>query len=214
MRARLGFAVSGQRCELREMVLRNKAPELLAASPKATVPVLVLPNGQVIDQSLDIMRWALQQSDPGHWLAPSNGTPQAMQALIAVNDGPFKQHLDRYKYPNRYPQEHDGDERLFASRHRAAGALWLAELQDRLASHAWLFGPAASLADMAVLPFVRQFAHTNAAWFESQPWPHLHGWLMRWEASLLFQTVMQKYPPWLSGQVGAAFPPGDSSQAS
>jgi glutathione S-transferase len=213
MRARLGLAVSGQRCELREMVLRNKAPELLAASPKATVPVLVLPDGQVIDQSLDIMQWALQQNDPGDWLTLSHGTPQAMQALIAANDGPFKRHLDRYKYPNRYPQEHDGDERQFASLHRTGGALWLAELQDRLSGRAWLFGPAASLADMAVLPFVRQFAYTDDAWFDRQPWPDLHGWLRRWETSLLFDTVMEKYPPWLSGQTGVAFPPGDSSHA-
>lgn len=204
MRARLAIAVSGQRCELREVALRSKPPEMLAASPKATVPVLVLPSGAVIDESLSIMQWALQQRDPEGWLAPD--LLAAQQALIAENDGAFKQHLDRCKYPNRYAHEHGGDERGFALAHRASGALWLAGLQTRLARHAWLFGPAASLADMAILPFVRQFAHTDPAWFADQPWPHLAAWLMRWEASALFQGVMENDPPWQSGQAGRVFP--------
>jgi len=204
MRARLAIAVSRQHCELREVTLRSKPPDMLAASPKATVPVLVLPNGAVIDQSLSIMQWALQQRDPEGWLAPDTHATQ--QALIAENDGAFKQHLDRYKYPNRHAQEHGGDERGFALAHRASGALWLAGLQTRLARHAWLFGPAASLADMAVLPFVRQFSHTDPVWFATQPWPHLTVWLMRWEASAVFQGVMEKYPPWQSGQAGVVFP--------
>ena len=199
MRARLAIAVSGQRCELREVTLRSKPPDMLLASPKATVPVLVLPNGAVIDQSLGI-----KQRDPEGWLAPD--THAAQQALIAENDGAFKQHLDRCKYPNRYTQEHGGDEHGFALAHRASGALWLAGLQTRLARDAWLFGPAANLADMAILPFVRQFAHTDPAWFAAQPWPHLAAWLMRGEASALFKGVMENYPPWQSGQAGRGFP--------
>jgi len=212
MRARLAILASGQQCELREIVLRSKPPEMLAASPKATVPVLVLPDGQVIEQSLEIMLWALQQNDPECWLAPEQGTWQAMQALIAANDGVFKQQLDRYKYPNRYRQEHAGDEQAFAQAHRASAACLLLELQTRLASHAWLFGPGASLADMALLPFVRQFAHTDAAWFSSQPWPNLNAWLMRWESGALFLGVMEKYPPWPSGQAGISFPPAGPGQ--
>lgn len=207
MRARLAIAASGLRCELREVVLRSKPPELLAASPKATVPVLVLPSGKVIDQSLDIMLWALRQSDPEGWLAPQCATLDAMQTLIAENDGGFKQHLDRYKYPNRYPQEHGGNEREFAQTHRAGAACWLMALDTRLASNAWLTGDAASLADMAILPFVRQFAHIDAAWFAGQPWPHLRTWLMGWESGELLQRVMEKYPPWRSGQAGVVFPP-------
>ena len=207
MRARLAIAASGLRCELREIVLRNKPPEMLALSPKATVPVLVLPGAKVIEQSLEIMLWALQQNDPEGWLAPEQGTLQAMQALIAGNDDAFKQNLDRYKYPNRYPQEHAGDEQQFAQAHRANAAGWLMELEPRLGRHACLFGPTASLADMAILPFVRQFAHTDAVWFSSQPWPHLGAWLLRWESGALFQRVMEKYPPWQSGQAGIAFPP-------
>jgi glutathione S-transferase len=150
MRARLAIAASGLRCELREIVLRSKPPEMLAASPKATVPVLVLPGGQVIEQSLEIMLWSLQQNDPEGWLAPEHGTLQAMQALIAENDGVFKQHLDRYKYPNRYPQEHAGDEQPFAQAHRASAACWLMELETRLGRHACLSGSATSLVDMAI----------------------------------------------------------------
>lgn len=206
IRARLALAVSGQHCELREIVLKNKAPEMLAASPKATVPVLVMPDGDVIDQSLDIMLWALRQHDPERWLAPQHGTFQAMQTLIAANDGSFKHYLDRYKYPNRYAQEQGGDAAEFSEIHRASGALWLMGLEVQLTQHAWLFGPMASWADMAVLPFVRQFAHTDAAWFEAQAWPRLRGWLMYWEASPLFQSVMQKYPSWSPEQAGVVFP--------
>ncbi len=215
MRARLAIAASGLRCELREIVLRSKPPELLAASPKATVPVLVLQSGKVIEQSLEIMLWALRQNDPQCWLAPVHGTLQDMQALIAGNDGVFKQHLDRYKYPNRYPQEHEGaaDGQQFAQTHRASAACWLMELETRLTRQAWLFGPAASLADMAILPFVRQFSHTDAAWFSSQPWPRLGAWLVRWESGAWFQRVMEKYPPWQSGQAVISFLSSDQDQA-
>ncbi|MDB5868837.1 MAG: Glutathione S-transferase, N-terminal domain protein, partial [Polaromonas sp.] len=215
MRARLAIAASGLRCELREVVLRNKPPDMLAASPKATVPVLVLPGGQVIDQSLEIMLWALQQSDPAGWLAPEHESLLAMLALIAENDGLFKQHLDRYKYPNRYPQEDAGPDVMqqFAWLHRASAARWLMALDARLGQHGWLFGPAESLADMAILPFVRQFAHTDAAWFSLQPWQQLKAWLARWESGDLFQRVMEKYPPWQAGQAGIAFPPTASVQA-
>ena len=207
MRARLAIAASGVRCELREVALRSKPPELLAASPKATVPVLVSPSGKVIDQSLEIMLWALRQNDPEGWLAPEHATLDAMQALIAENDGGFKQHLDRYKYPNRNPQEHGGNEREFRQTHRVSAACWLMSLDTQLARNAWLMGKAASLADMAILPFVRQFAHIDAAWFAGQPWPHLRAWLMRWESSELLQRAMEKYPPWRSGQISVVFPP-------
>jgi glutathione S-transferase len=193
MRARLALASSGLAYELREVALRSKPAELLAASPKGTVPVLVLPGGEVIDESLDVMLWALRQRDPDGWLA---GDLSSMTTLIAGNDGDFKQHLDRYKYPNRYTGEHGGDSQRFAELHRAAGAAWLASLQLRLREQNFLFGERASLADMAVLPFVRQFAHTDAAWFAEQPWPQLAAWLAQFEASALYQSVMDKHAPW------------------
>ena len=196
MRARLALAVSGGAYELREVVLKNKPPELLAASPKGTVPVLVLQSGMVIDESLSIMRWALEQNDPDNWLG--SGPLDKMLALIEVNDGPFKHALDRYKYPNRYPQECSGDAKAFAVRQRDDAARWLQSLESQLlqANQGWLFSHHASLADMALLPFVRQFAHTDAAWFAAQTWPNLQACLARFEASALFESVMGKHAPW------------------
>ena len=184
MRARLALAISGEAYEHREIVLRNKPAAMLAASPKGTVPVLVFPGGEVLDESLDVMRWALARKDPAHWLAPPHGSLDAMLALIAASDGAFKRHLDRYKYPNRYPEESGSD-----------AALWLAQLETQL-DGGWLFGAQPSLADMAILPFIRQFAHTDAGWFAAQPWPRLQHWLAGFEASALYNSVMQKHAPW------------------
>ena len=209
MRARLALAVSGQVCELREVVLRDKPQALLAASPKATVPVLQLASGEVLEHSLDIMLWALRQHDPEGWLTPETGSLDAMQALIAANDGPFKQALDGYKYPHRFlsAQTDTGEAaRQFAEQHRDSAAQWLMTLQTRLENHDCLFGANASLADMALLPFVRQFAHTDAAWFAAQPWAALARWLTRWESGALLAQVMAKYPPWQSGQAAVYFP--------
>jgi glutathione S-transferase len=197
MRARLALAASGEQYELREVVLRDKPAELLAASPKGTVPVLVLPDGTVIDQSLDVMLWALRRQDPESWLLPPRGAIADMLALVAGNDGDFKRDLDRYKYPHRYPDELAGDAQEFAQLHRAQGAAWLATL-DGMLDEGWLFGSRVSLADMALLPFVRQFAHTDAAWFAGQPWPRLQAWLAGFETSARFQGVMEKHAPWQS----------------
>jgi glutathione S-transferase len=195
MRARLALAASGEPYELREVVLRDKPAELLAASPKGTVPVLVLPDGAVIDQSLDVMLWALRRKDPEGWLSAPRGSINDMLAVIAGNDGEFKRSLDRYKYPHRYPEESAGDAQAFAQLHRAQGAAWLAGL-DGMLDGGWLFGARAGLADMALLPFVRQFAHTDAAWFAAQPWPRLQAWLAGFETSALYAGVMGKHAPW------------------
>lgn len=201
MRARLALAVSGVHCEVREVVLRSKPAEMLAVSHKATVPVLVLASGEVIDESLDIMLWALRHHDPEQWLAPPQTPLQDMLALVAANDLTFKHDLDRYKYPNRYlmasPSPSALDLTAFAQTHRAAGAKWLRQLEAMLTAQN-LFGASASLADAAVLPFVRQFAHTDAAWFAEQPWPRLRAWLARFEASDLYRTVMVKHLTWVS----------------
>lgn len=181
MRARMALAVSGMVYLMREVSLRNKPATLLAASAKGTVPVLVLTDGRVIDESLDIMHWTLEQNDPEHWLAPG----EAMMELIASNDGPFKAHLDRMKYANRYPGANP-------TVHRAEAVKWLAVLEQRLASNTYLFGSAASLADVAIFPFVRQFAHADAAAFAREPLPSLQAWLARWESTALFQSVMAK----------------------
>ncbi len=195
MRARLALAVSGLQYEHREITLKNKPAAMLAASPKGTVPVLVLPDGRVIDESLDIMLWALRQNDPAHWLVHPGATLEDMLDLIRVNDGAFKRNLDRYKYPNRYPQESEADTAAFAVTQRDLGARWLDEMDGRMGD-GWLFGNHASLADMATLPFVRQFAHTDAAWFEAQPWAQLQAWLAAFEASSLYLGVMDKRDIW------------------
>lgn len=199
MRARLAIASSARECELREVVLRDKPQALLNASPKATVPVLVDIDGQVIDQSLDIMFWALRHNDPDAWLAPRQGTLAAMLVLISECDGPFKHALDRYKYPQRY---HD----VSGPDYRDQSVPWLAGLNERLTADNYLFGARPALADMAIAPFVRQFAHTDMDWFQAQPWPDLLQWLQAWMQSDLFGRVMHKYPPWQEGLPGQAFP--------
>lgn len=195
MRARLALGVSGAVCAVREVVLKDKPPELVAASPKGTVPVLVTPEGKVIDESLDIMCWALARTDPEAWLAPGD----VMWPLIAENDGPFKRHLDRYKYPGR----HANADPL---QHRAEAMAFVTGLEDRLAASGWLFGSKPSLADAAIFPFVRQFAATDADWFAAQPVPVVHRWLDRQLKSPLFKQVMTKWPQWQTGDVEPLFP--------
>ncbi len=198
MRARLALAASGQTCELREVVLANKPAELLQASGKATVPVLVLPSGQVIDQSLDIMLWALQRNDPLHWLPEGDSAMQGAMQLVALCDGEFKFHLDRYKYPTRYGLASGID-------HRNAGAEFLEQLNVQLLATGHLCSTHFGLADAAIAPFVRQFAHTDPTWFAAQTWPALQQWLGAFEASTAFAQVMQKYAPWAAGQPNVLF---------
>lgn len=199
MRARLAVMASGFVVELREVVLRDKAPEFLSASPTATVPCLLRPDdGTVIDESLDIMLWALDNGDPEGWLAPETGTLEDMLALIAEIDGPFKRHLDRYKYHTRYT---DADREA----DRASAGRYLKALNDRLAAKDWLFGSRAALADYAILPFVRQFANADRAWFDAQDWPHLIAWLTAFEASERFAAIMPKFVKWQAGDAPVFF---------
>ena len=204
MRARLALRVSQQVCALREVVLADKPAALLAASPKATVSVLVLPSGQVIDQSLAIMQWALQQHDPEHWLPVDEQLGLSLR-LVAQCDGEFKQNLDRYKYPQRYAQAAtDAQPAPHAARER--GAEWLEQLETLLQASAYLAGQHFSLADAALAPFVRQFAHTDPAWFARRPWPGLQRWLATFENSAAFDAVMKKHRPWSPDQATVLFP--------
>lgn len=185
MRARMALYYSGIETEIREIVLKQKPAQMLALSPKGTVPVLVLEDGAVIDESLDIMRWALARHDPQGWLQD-----EALNAvLIAENDGSFKQALDRYKYAVRFP-EHP------AEVYRAAGERFLAALEIRLRQHANLLGDAPRLADVAIFPFVRQFAGVDPAWWETASYPALRAWLTGWTSSSLFEHVMRKHEVW------------------
>lgn len=185
MRARMALLVSGVAVELREVALGRKPVEMVAASPKATVPVLVLPTGAVIDESIDIMRWALAQNDPENWLAGDDA------GLIAANDGAFKHHLDRYKYPDR----HGAD----PIEHRDAGLAMLLYMEARLSSAANLCGDARTLTDIAIMPFVRQFAAVDAAWFAEEPLPRLRAWLARHTVSTLFDQAMLRTRSWMPG---------------
>ncbi|MCA8868643.1 MAG: glutathione S-transferase [Rhodobacteraceae bacterium] len=198
MRARLAIAASGVGCELREVVLRDKPPDLLAASFKATVPVLVNPP-QIIEESLDIMLWALNRNDPFGWLAADAEMGADLWRLIEEADGGFKTSLDRYKYASRY----DG---AVPQAERDKAAEFLAGLDQRLANNRYLTGETESLADMAILPFVRQFSLVDKDWFDARPWPCLHIWLARFLQSELFASVMRKYPKWRAGDPVTRFP--------
>ena len=199
MRARMAVAASGQRCELREVVLRDKPAELLVASPKGTVPVLVDVDGSVIDQSLEIMLWALGRNDPDRWLHPGHATLDDLLSLIAECDGEFKRHLDGYKYPERQPAAD-------AVTHREQGARFLSRLDARLQASPCLHGDQVALADIAIAPFVRQFAQVDADWFDAQPWPRLRAWLAERLNAAAFRRVMDKYPAWRAGETGVCFP--------
>jgi len=190
MRARLAIAASSTVVELREVVLARKPQALLQASPKATVPVLVLPDSTVLEQSLNIMLWALRRHDPQQWLPTSAPEMDRAMALIAQCDGDFKANLDRYKYPNRYALT-DG------LAHRSMGAQFLLTLNTCVEAQGFLHGGQFGLADAAIAPFVRQFAHTDPAWFAAQPWPALQQWLADFEASNLYLRAMHKYPTWV-----------------
>lgn len=205
MRARMAIAVSAQSCELREIVLRNKPAPMLEASPKGTVPVLVLPEGRVIDQSLDIMLWALAKHDPQAWLEPEEGSLDDALALIEQCELMFKPSLDRYKYPDRYT----GADALQS---REQCLAWLRELDQRLmrfreqTAEPSLFGRRPCLADAALMPFVRQFAQVDRAWSDRQSWAELPRWLDAWLASELFEAVMAKHPVWDASQAAIVFP--------
>jgi len=187
MRARLAIAYARQSVELREVVLKNKPPEMLAISPKATVPVLALCDGIVIDESHDIMFWALQHNDPQGLLA---GEPSAATtALLDENDGDFKHWLDRYKYADRFPE-------LSAEEYRANGEVFLQKLELRLQEHVYLGGDKPHITDIGIMPFVRQFSMVDKVWFDQAPYPALRAWLELWLRSEVFVKVMRKYLPW------------------
>jgi glutathione S-transferase len=192
IRARIAVRKSGVVVELREVVLRDKPESMLRASPKGTVPVLVLPGGgPVLDESLDVMRWALTLRDPDGWLADADAPAQ--QQWVATNDGPFKQALDRYKYPERHPARSQVE-----SRDECVAAL-VRPMDACLAVRPFLAGERPGLADVALMPFVRQFAAVDAGWFAASGWEATRVWLDRWSSHPDFLGVMDKHPPWQPG---------------
>ncbi|MGI9350258.1 MAG: glutathione S-transferase [Rhizobiaceae bacterium] len=198
IRARFAIASSGQRVELREVILRDKPSEMLAASPKGTVPVLVLPDGKVLEQSLDIMDWALAQEDCEGLLNFAPEILEEMRDLIVENDGPFKEALDRYKYPGRS----DG---IDIKAEKRLGSIFVNKLEQNLMGKKYLFGDRMSLADIAILPFIRQFAHVDRDWFWQQDWKNVIRWLEEFLDSTRFSFIMKKYPQWNNGDEPLVF---------
>ena len=181
MRARMALRYSGVPVDIVEVSLKAKPAQMLAISPKGTVPVLDA-GGQVIDESLEIMRWALAQNDPDDWLLAGDSR---IAELIEANDQGFKVHLNRYKYAERYPEQP-------MEVYRAEGALFLQRLDESLEGREYLLADHPSLADIALLPFVRQFAHVDREWFAQTPYPRLQAWLQRFLESELFTSIMKK----------------------
>jgi glutathione S-transferase len=188
MRARLALLVAGLNFLAYEVVLRDKPAALLALSPKGTVPVLHLPDGRVIDESWDIMAWALQSPEHAPWWHLAQ-TPDNLD-LLKRNDGVFKHHLDHYKYPERVP----GDSQPREAHRDQAVATLLVPIETRLQQQPFLGGNQACAIDLAIFPFVRQFAAVEPAWFSAQKWPALQSWLAQWLSSALFEACMTKLP--------------------
>ena len=191
----MALAASGAEVMLREVLLKDKPAELLAASPKATVPVLVLSDGLVLDESLDVMQWALEYRDPLGWL---DGVALDSD-WISECDGDFKHWLDRYKYAERHP-EHTAED------YRKSAEGFIQRLEDQLSISDWVGGDAANAVDVALFPFIRQFAGVEPSWWQQAPYPNVRQWLENWLNSALFSAIMAKYPRWESGQPGERFP--------
>ncbi len=207
MRARLGIVFARQKVELREIVLKNKPAQMLAISPKGTVPVLQLAESdgsgrQVIEESREILQWALLQNDPQGLL---NVDLASAKALMDRNDNEFKHWLDRYKYADRHPE-------LSQLEYRQQGELFLQALEDLLASSQYLLGNSISIADIAIMPFVRQFAHVDREVFFSLPYPNLQRWLTAWLEHPAFHQVMARFRPWQEGDEAVVFPSAPESK--
>ena len=201
MRARLGIVFAELSVELREIELKNKPAPMLAISPKGTVPVLQLSasdgtSGRVLEESQDILMWALERHDPQGLL---DTDLSRAQALIQHNDDEFKYWLDRYKHADRHPQQ----TQLEYSEH---GEVFLQQLELLITEHSYLLGDRISVADIAIMPFVRQFAHVDREVFFSLPYPYLQQWLTRWLEHPAFTQVMYKFKPWQEGDERVVFP--------
>ena len=197
MRARMAIAISGQQVEFREVILRDKPQSMIELSPKGTVPVLSLSSGQVIDESLDVIDWALKLNAPDNWLR-SNKSEKSSK-LIHTNDNEFKHHLDRYKYSKRYDNENP-------LAHREKCLIFINELEEQLGYSQFLYDDKISALDISILPFIRQFRIADMEWFDSLAKPNIQNWLMKFLESKLFKSIMIKYDKWEKGDEKIFFP--------
>jgi glutathione S-transferase len=196
MRARMAIHISGQRCELREVLLRDKPPSMLEYSAKGTVPVLILQDGKVIDESLDVIDWALNLNDPDDWQRSKD--KEKTKELIKINDGEFKYHLDRYKYSKRY----DNEDPEF---HRKKCLKFIESINNELNNSEYIFDDNISYADIVLLPFIRQFRIADIEWFDSLPYDNLKRWLSSFLGSSLLNSIMKKYDLWKEGDKSIVF---------
>ena len=190
MRARMAIHISGQKCELREVLLRDKPPSMLEYSAKGTVPVLILQDNKVIDESLDVIDWALNLNDPDNWQRSKD--TEKTKELIKINDGEFKYHLDRYKYSKRY----DNEDPEF---HRKRCLKFIESINNELNNSEYIFDDNISYADIVLLPFIRQYRIADIEWFDSLPYNNLKKWLSSFLDSYLLNSIMKKYDLWKEG---------------
>ena len=196
MRARMAIHISGQKCEIREVLLRDKPPSMLEYSAKGTVPVLILQDGKVIDESLDVIDWALNLNDPDDWQRSKD--KEKTKELIKINDGEFKYHLDRYKYSKRY----DNEDPEF---HRKKCLKFIESINNELNNSEYIFDDNISYADIVLLPFIRQFRIADIEWFDSLPYDNLKKWLSSFLGSSLLNSIMKKYDLWKEGDKSIVF---------
>ena len=196
MRARLGILFAELQVELREITLKNKPSQMLAISPKGTVPVLQLLDGTVIEESTEIMIWALEQQDPQGLLDAE--VLQQANALTDKNDNEFKYWLDRYKYADRHTD-------MTQTEYRQKGEIFLQVLEELLTKNPYLLGKTVTIADIGIMPFVRQFAHVDRDIFYSLPYPNLQRWLQDWLQHPFFLQTMTKFQPWQDGAEAVIF---------
>ncbi|MDX2475930.1 MAG: glutathione S-transferase [Gammaproteobacteria bacterium] len=199
MRARLAVQYSGEKVELREVDLKDKPEEMLSLAKNSTVPILLLPDGSIIEESWDIMIWALRKNDPDLWLGADESYLFEAEMLIEMNDYSFKPDLDHYKYADRHP-EHP------VEHYRAEGEEFLQDLEEALSQSKYLLGDTISVADIGIVPFIRQFAFVDKPWFDQAPYPKLQSWLQEMLRTKLFESMMPKLPVWKPGDQAVIFP--------
>lgn len=199
MRARLALFYSGVTVELREVVLSDKPAEMQNLADEVTVPLLLLPDQTLIDESWDVMLWAIRQNDPDLWLGEGESKVFDAEIMVEMNDFSFKTDLDHYKYSDRYP-EHP------LEYYRSRGEEYLQDLEDALSESKYLLGEKISIADIAIFPFIRQFAFVDKHWFDQAPYPNLQCWLQKFLDSELFDSIMVKFPAWKQGDEPVIFP--------
>lgn len=190
MRARMAIHISQQKCEIREVLLKDKPPSMMECSAKGTVPVLVLQSGKVIDESLDVIDWALNLNDPYNWKRSKD--LGKTKELIKINDGDFKFHLDRYKYSKRYENEDPNF-------HREKCLTFIKMINEELKDSKYIYDNEISYIDISLLPFIRQFRIADNDWFDELPYENVKSWLSNFIDSKLLKSVMPKYDLWKKG---------------